>query len=106
MKAAAMLPLLQAWAERQAELDTQMQALFAIFGDGADCPFGIAVWNAWNAYTNTLSALIGDHEFWLTWFEAENEMGRKGLSITSTRGRVRKITNLRQLARVIEECSL
>ena len=105
MKAADMLPLLQAWAVRQAALDKQMQALAAIFGDGIECPLGIAVWNAWNAYTNTLSALIGDHEFWLTWFEVENEMGRKGISITSTGGRVRKITNLRQLARVIEECA-
>jgi hypothetical protein len=105
MKAAAMLPLLQAWAERHAELTKNMDALAAVLGSALDGPFGIAVYNTANSYTDTLSALIGDDIRWLPWYQFENDMGRKGLCVTIKGGRVRRVRNLRQLARVIEECA-
>lgn len=101
MTAAEMLPLLQAWAKRHAELSAPMDHLAAIFGGTFDGPLFDAVWGTWNDYTRTLSRLIGDENDWLQWFEAENDMGRKGLEASSFT-RTIKVRTLRQLATVIE----
>jgi hypothetical protein len=105
MKPAEMLPLLQEWAKRHEALRAQMDALQAALGNAVDGPLGIAVWNVADAYTNTLSALIGDRLLWLDWYATQNDMGRAGLTISVSGSRARKVRNLRQLARVVEECA-
>ena len=82
-----------------------VEALAAALGSALDGPFGIAVYNTANSYTDTLSALIGDDLRWLSWYQFDNDMGRKGLCVTIKGGRVRRVRNLRQLARVIEACA-
>ena len=105
MTAAEMLPLLQAWAKRHAELSAPMDQLAAVFGGSFDGPLFDAVWGAWHEYTGTLSLLIGDEQSWLHWYEHENAMGRKGLRVTWYAGQPGfKVRNLRHLARVIVEC--
>ena len=102
MTAAEMMPLLTAWASRQRELAAQMDALSTVVG-GSDGPLACAVWRAWREYTVTLSRLIGDHDWWLTWYEAENRMGLNGLEASPAGGKLRKVRTLHQLARLIEE---
>ena len=102
MKAADMLPLLQAWARRHAELQAQMDALAAPFGGTFDGPLFNAVWGTWNDYTQALSRIIGDDEDWLGWFESECDMGRKPQEVISSGGRKIKVRSVAQLARVIE----
>ena len=100
MTPAQMLPLLQAWKARHAELHKQMQALASLTGNTYDTPFCTAIWETWNAYTATLARLIGDTGEWLAWFEDENDMGAKGLEVCSFT-RTIKVRTLRQLATVI-----
>lgn len=100
MTPAQMLPLLQAWKARHAELHKQMTALASLTGNSYDTPFCTAIWETWNAYTATLARLIGDTGGWLVWFEEENAMGAKGLEVESWTRTV-KVRTLRQLASVI-----
>lgn len=102
MRAHDMLPLLQAWARRNAELEAQMDALAAIFGRSFDGPLFDAVWGTWNDYTRALSRIVGDDEDWLGWFESECDMGKRPQVVTSAGGRTIKVRTVAQLARVIE----
>ena len=100
MTAAEITPLLAAWQKRHAELAAQMDALAALTGGTFDGPFFNAVWGAWNDYTATLSRLVGDDKDWLSWFECDNEMGRKGMEASSWT-RTIKVRTVKQLAAVI-----
>jgi hypothetical protein len=100
---AELVRLLKRWAARHAELSAQLHALVKIVGGDFGAPLFAAAWNAWNDYTETLGRLVGDHEDWLGWFEHENDMGRKGLAVTSTAGRTLKVKTVQQLASLILE---
>ena len=100
MTPAQMLPLLQAWKARHAELHKQIQALARLTGGTGDGPLHVAVRSTWDAYTATLASLIEDNGEWLVWFEDENDMGAKGLEVCSFT-RTIKVRTLRQLATVI-----
>jgi len=100
MTAAQMLPLLQAWKDRHAELSTQMDALAAPLGGTFDSPLFNAVWMTWDAYTDQLAHRLGDQGEWLQWFVSENDMGAKGLEVHSLT-RSLKVRTLRQLASLI-----
>lgn len=101
MTPADMLPLLQAWKRRHAELDAAMTMLSAPFGGSFDGPVFDAVWSTWNDYTQALSRIVGDDEDWLGWYESECDMGRKPKAVHSLGGRVIRVRTLQQLARVI-----
>lgn len=100
LTAAQMLPLLKEWAERHAALSTQMDALAKPLGGMPDGPLFDAVWLTWEAYTDQLAHRIGDDGEWLHWFCGDNDMGRKGLEVSSF-SRTMKVRTLRQLAAVI-----
>ena len=102
MRAPDMLPLLQAWARRHAEIEAQMSALAAIFGRSFDGPLFDAVWGTWNDYTRALSRIVGDDEDWLQWFESECDMGKRPQTVISNGGRKIRVCSVAQLARVIE----
>jgi hypothetical protein len=103
MTAAAILPHLERWQARHNDLERQMLALAALVGGSFDGPLFDAVWNAWNAYTIELGHRLHDNEFWLEWYADENDMGRKGLEVTSLGGRTMRVKNVRQLAKLIAE---
>lgn len=102
MRAPDMLPLLQAWARRHAQLQAQMDALAAIFVRNFDGPLFDAVWSTWNDYTQALSRIVGDDEDWLGWFESECDMGKRPQVVISASGRKIRVRSVAQLARVIE----
>lgn len=100
MTAAQMLPLLQVWKDRHAELSAQMDALATPLGGTFDGPLFNAVWMTWDAYTDQLAHRLGDQGDWLQWFVSENDMGAKGLEVHSLT-RSLKVRTLRQLASLI-----
>lgn len=79
-----------------------MEALAKPLGGTFDGPLFDAVWLTWDAYTDQLAHRIGDTSDWLQWYCSENDMGRKGLAVSSYT-RTIKVRTLRQLARVILE---
>jgi hypothetical protein len=100
MTASQMLPLLQSWKDRHAELSAQMDALSVPLGGTFDGPLFNAVWMTWDAYTDQLAHRLGDEHDWLQWFVSENDMGRKGMEVHSLT-RSLKVRTLRQLASLI-----
>lgn len=100
LTAAEMMPLLKAWAERHAALSKQMDALASIFGGTFEGPLFDAVWLTWDAYTDQLAHRIGDDAGWLQWYCGDNDMGAKGLEVSSFT-RTIKVRTLRHLATVI-----
>lgn len=44
---------------------------------------------------------VGDDNDWLDWYCWKNDMGAKGLEVTSTTGKKIKVKTVAQLARVI-----
>lgn len=98
-----MMPLLQRWADVQCHAEATWDQVEDLMGyTDSESPMGKAVWDTFAAYTATLSALIGDTSGWLEWYHLENNMGQKGMTVTLRRGgKPRKISTLRDLARVI-----
>ena len=103
MTAAQMLPHLQRWADVHRHAESTWDCLEALTdATDTESPLGKAVWDTFDAYTETLSALIGDTGEWLDWHHLSNSMGARALAVTlRPGGRPRKIRSLRQLAAVI-----
>jgi hypothetical protein len=103
MTPADMLPHLERWAAVQRHAESTWDRLESIHGyTDSESPLGKAVWDTFDAYTLTLSALIGDTGEWLDWFHLANDMGAKSLAVTLRPGaRPRNIRTLRQLATII-----
>jgi hypothetical protein len=103
MSPAEMLPHLERWAEVQRHAESTWDRIEALTDyTDTESPLGKAVWDTFDAYTVTLSALIGDTGEWLDWYHLANAMGAKSLAVTLRPGaRPRKVRTLRQLATVI-----
>ena len=69
---AVILPELQAWADRLAEFDTQMDAVYSLFGAQPDSPLLEAINRVEDAYTRLKAEQVGDTGcVWLHWWRWE-----------------------------------
>jgi hypothetical protein len=66
-----------------------------------EAPIALAVGQMWDAYTAAVAREVGDENDWLEWYCWENDMGAKGLEVTSTSGEPIKVKTVAHLARVI-----
>lgn len=98
-----LLPTLEEWALLRSNLDKEYEAFCSLTGCSAASPFWDPIFRVWAAYTKEISARIGDTCEWLSWFEFENDMGKKGLTVTTEKGETRNIRTLTDLAWVIQE---
>lgn len=102
MTPAEMLPLLEKWQDIILAAETDIEHVLPPLGLTPESPLYTIPWNLMDAYTEAVSALVGDQDEWLAWYWADNEMGAKKREAT-VNGKFRKIRNLRDLARVIVE---
>lgn len=100
-KAAEIVPTLEVWQRVYNDWQAQYEALQALTRCGPEAPIALAMGRMWDAYTNAVAREVGDNNEWLDWYCWENDMGAKGLEVTSTSGKTIKVRNVRQLARVI-----
>ena len=100
-KPAGIVPMLTAWQQRYTDWKAQYDALHALTKCGPEAPIALAMGRMWDGYTNAVAQIVGDESEWLDWYCWENEMGAKGLEVTSTSGKTIKVRNVQQLARVI-----
>lgn len=103
MRAAEILPKLEAWAMRLKESDAQVDALHAIVGTCGSSPLIDAIWRLQDGYTNAVASLVGDQFEWLHYYRNECAMGAKPRTIASLGGREMKLRTIKQLAKLIAE---
>lgn len=94
-------PRLLEWQRMYDDWQAQYTALQALTKCGPEAPITLAMGRMWDAYTACLAREVGDESEWLEWYCWENEMGAKGLEVTSTSGKTIKVTTVAHLARVI-----
>lgn len=102
MKAAEILPKLEAWAIRLKDADAQVDALHKAVGT-CDGPLIMAIWRLQDGYTDTMAALVGDWYEWMHHYRNECAMGAKPREIESLGGRNMTLRTLKQLAKLIAE---
>jgi len=100
-KPADIAPRLLEWQRIYDQWQTQYQALQTLTKCGPEAPIAAAMGKMWDAYTDALARDLGDDNDWLCWYCWENDMGAKGLEVTSTSGKTIKVKTVAHLARVI-----
>ena len=61
------------------DMEKQFDAIDELFGNSYESALGNAVWCAFDSYTNSVAALIGDKADWLEWFIFDADCGNNPL---------------------------
>ena len=103
MTAAKILPHLERWEQLQRQAEEAWDKVEAVTGyTDSESPLGRAVWSTFDAYTDTLSQLLGDRADLLGWYHAENHMGARGLQASARPGqKLRPIRSIQDLAKLL-----
>lgn len=97
------LALLKDWKAHHEAVEKLMDGIQEPMGLDPDGPLFGTVWKLFDAYTDTLSAELGDYSnTWLQWFCHENEMGRNGME-AGYDGKLKPIKTLAHLYALIAE---
>jgi len=94
---------LSKWEQNVELTDERMSAMFDALKLQPESPLYAMVWELQDAYTKTMSALVGDFDGWLSWYRLDNNMGVNRYSAAPFRGKLRKIKNVRDLAKLVIE---
>jgi hypothetical protein len=105
------IALLTEWAVAYKNLDVSYDALAAALGcDICESDIFDASYKMFEVYTKAIAVILAgdkdaeDVESWLSWYCYEDGMGEKGMAAkASTWKRFKKIKNLNDLLKVIEE---
>ena len=96
------MTLLKQWEEQILTTDKLQEQIEAVFGDCIESEFFRVISDLAGKYTKTVSDLIGDTD-WLDWYWLENDMGARRMEAKAANWKkMRKITNLEVLCRMIE----
>jgi len=96
------MKLLRQWEGQIAEINSLYKAVDNIFGDYTESKFFNVVSDLAMKYTKTVSDLTGDTD-WLEWHWLENDMGARKMEAKAANWKkMRKITNLEVLCKLIE----
>ena len=74
------LALLGDWQAHHAAIEKLMDGIKNSIGLDPNGPMFDTVWKLFDAYTNSLSAEVGDFGGFLEWFAFENDMGAKAMA--------------------------
>lgn len=98
---AEIAPKLLEWQRIYNDWQAQYETLQALTRCGPEAPIALVMGRMWDAYTSAVAREVGDTNDWLDWYCWENDMGTKGLEVTSTSGKTIKVKTVAHLARVI-----
>ena len=82
---------LREWQRIYDQWRAQYEVLQALTKCGSEAPIALAMDRMWDAYTDCLGREVGDENNWLGWYCWENDMGAKGLEVTSTSGKTIRV---------------
>lgn len=94
-------PRLMEWQAIYSDWQAQYEALQKLTRCGPEAPIALAMGRMWDAYSAAVSRDVGDDNDWIDWYCWENEMGAKGLEVTSISGKTVRVRTVKHLARVI-----
>jgi hypothetical protein len=100
------LKLLNNWYERSLAWELAYDDFRTLLGVGdlEKCPVLMAGWNLHEAYTKTVSALVGDRDEWLSWWWHDAQHGNRAMKAAafSWKGKTRPIRTIADLCKIIE----
>lgn len=97
-----MLPILQSWQDTIKTAEADIARVLGPLGLTPESELYNIPWKLMDAYTNAVSAQVGDHAEWLVWYWFDNEMGARKME-AGYNSKLRKIKTLRDLAWLIGE---
>ena len=94
---------LKVWQKRHDELMVAYDAFYDLTGASIGCKLLNPIFNLLDAYTASVSEIVGDKDEWLIWYANECAMGKRpGIYVTPA-GRKIEVDTLKQLSRVIAD---
>jgi len=97
-----MITVLTEWRDTIHAAESSIKRHLSPMGLTPESPLYEIPWKLMDAYTKTVSALVGDECEWLSWYWADNEMGGKAME-SRVGDKTIKVRTLRHLARCIRE---
>ena len=94
---------LKDWQKRHTEFMVSYSAFRDLTDAPIDCKLLRPMINLLDAYTVTVSEIVGDKGDWLSWFANDCRMGHQPKIYAPRRGRDIRVSTLKQLARVIKD---
>lgn len=73
------LALLTDWQKHHAAVQKLMDGIEESIGLDPNAPLFDTVWRLFDAYTAAIAVEVGDFGEWMKWYQAENEMGARGI---------------------------
>lgn len=74
------LQILNDWHYQHDRITELMDGMGKSIGLLPEGPLFETVWGMFDAYTKSISELVGDKGDWLAWYYLENDMGARGMS--------------------------
>jgi len=97
------LDMLVEWKDRHDALQAMFDGIESSMGLDPSGPLLVNVWNLFDAYSAGLARELGDTgDTWLSWFQADNDMGRRGLE-AGYDGKLKPIKTLAHLYGLIAD---
>ena len=97
---------LRQWLAKFHQIERAYDTLRKTFRAEPESPIVLALFEPFDAYTNVLSAAIGDTTGMLTWFLWDNDAGRRGLeAIAPGWTKAKPVKTVADLERFISACS-
>lgn len=94
---------LKVWQKRHDELMAAYDAFYDLTGASIGCKLFNPIFNLLDAYTASVSELVGDDGDWLSWFSNDCDMGNKPKIYVTRKNLDIRVSTLKQLARVIAD---
>ena len=96
------MTLLKQWESQIFAVDNLRKNIEAVFGDCIESEFFRVISNLEMKYTRVMAELIGDAD-WMEWYWFENDMGARGHEAKASNWKkLRKVTNIEVLCKLIE----
>ena len=92
--------MLARWARVMRDMEAQYRTLDALMGSEPEAPLPLAVNRLMEAYTDQVSAHLGDSRQWLEWYWLECDLGAKP-KVAGPHDDMRRIATIEDLAWVI-----
>jgi len=105
------IELLQKWQDNYNDINIVMNNFQQAIGCICESDIYNACWKTFDSYTDTLANVLNNDINnqsqtldWLNWYAYDNDMGKNGMEAkASTWNKMKKISNLKMLLKVISE---
>jgi hypothetical protein len=95
--------IIQKLLDHYAEITAAYEAGKVFSGGNPESPWARAMFSVFEAYTDSVSQIVGDDDEWLSWFIWDNDCGKRGLKAKAASWkRERPIKTAQDLVEIVE----